>query len=370
LPNDKSFWDKSDIETIKDLIDASDKEFMNALLNDGLMSNDIILEEQDAFADGFEPTNAPGSRWKLKPNKINAVRRLGGISNNTNALNMIEFIHGKIEETNGNFATKGADPPARVNTASGLAMIREDRDSRSQPKKIDRAGGFRRLYELIDWSVLEFYNQDRIVLIRGKTEDEPTQPVTFNSDNLKMPVPQTQSGGLDDFRIDQTGLEPEQTQEPNTYYPRIDCEINVGQGIAKSPALTLQATQELAAIPVTPTNIELVCSMVDQMALPAGTKIKDSLREAVKMLQPPSQPGADPNAVIDQPQALDQGASQEQISEFLNSMPPEMVQYILDTVPEEDQPQVIDEMMQMQPEELAQTIGDIMDAVEEQKAGE
>lgn len=354
IPNDKSFWDRSEIETIKDLIDASDREFMNAIMNDAMMSNDIILHEQDAFSEGFEPNNMPGARWSLRPTKINAVRRLGGISNNTNALNMINFIHEKIEETNGNFATKGGDPPARVNTASGLAMIREDRDSRSQPKKIDRLGGFRRLYELIDWSVLEFYNQDRIILIRGKTKDDPATTIVFNSENLRKPVKKPMSSGLDEFKInpEQETKQEQETEVQETYFPRIDCEINVGQGISKSPALTLQATQELAAIPVTPQNVELVCSMVDQMGLPEANTIKDSLRASVP--PPPSPTPGTPG--------VQETDSSESINTFLKSIPPPVVQYILQ-LPEEQQPEIIQQMMAMETEELSQVIIDIMQEV-------
>lgn len=344
IPNAKSFWDKSEIETVKDLIDAGDKEFMNALINDAMVGNDVVVREQNVFADpDFRPNNVPGADWVVKDNKIGAVRRLGGIANNTNSINMINFIHDKIEETNGNFATKGGDPPARINTASGLAMIREDREARSTPKKIDRVGGFRRLYELIDWSVLEFYNQDRVILIRGKSENEPPQTITFNSDNHRMQAPQQQNPL--DFQQQPEGEDIAPTQ-PKTYFPRIDCEIQVGQGIAKSPALTLQATQELAGINVTPFNVELVCSMVDQMGLNDAKVIKDSLREAVKASQQPP-PGA--GGAVAQPMPE---ASPEEVMGFLHSLPEEMSQFILDNTPNDLIPQVATQLMQMPPEQI------------------
>ena len=350
-PNTKNFWDRGDIDAIKDLIDAADREFMNALLNSAMLGNDIILEEEGAFADGVEPVNMPGARWKVKTNKISAVRRLGGITNNSNSINMINFIHDKIEEVNGNFATKGAEVPSRVNTASGLAMIREDREKRSAPKKIDRVGGFRRLYELIDWTALEFYTTDRIVLIRGKN-GEPDRSMTFNSDLVKQPVPTAQSPI--DFL---PGEEPQEQPETQYYYPRIDCEINVGQGIAKSPALTLQATQELTKIPVNPVNIELVCSMIDLMGLNNGNQIKDSLRQAVQpqQAQAPGGPGG-PGGSGGPGLGMQRAPGPEEIEAFLDSLPEEIGRALYQALPQEKLGDVVQALMQIPPEQLPQAV--------------
>lgn len=345
IPNAKSFWDRSEIDTIKDLVDASDREFMNAILNDAMMSNDIILVEEDALKEGFEPSTMPGAKWRVNPNKINAVRRLGGVASNANALNMINFIHDKIEETNGNFATKGAEPPSRVNTASGLAMIREDRESRAAPKKKDRNGGFRRLYELIDWTALEFYNQDRVIMIRGKTESEPDRAMVVNSDQFRIPMSQPQNPL--DFQVD-PGMQAEQRAQ-QSYFPRIDCEINVGQGIAKSPALTLQATQEIAKLPINPQNVGLICSMVEQMGLPDAKEIKEELRQSV---QPQQQPGAG--------QMPPPEPAQEEMIDFLQQLPQPVAQSIVSTVSEEDIPAVVGHLMMLPPEQLQQEIADIM----------
>lgn len=356
-PNAKSFWDRSEIDTIKDLIDAGDREFMTAIMNDGMVGNDIIVREQNAFVDeDFMPNNMPGADWVVKQGQINAVRRLGGIANNTNALNMINFIHDKIEETNGNFATKGSDPPAGINTASGLAMLREDRENRSTPKKLDRQGGFRRLYELIDWSALEFYNQDRIIMIRGKTKQEQSRAITFNSEQFKQPVPRPQ----DPLDFQATGEDAVAQPAQEYYYPRIDCEIQVGQGIAKSPALTLQFTQELAKMNITPVNVELVCSMVDQAGLNDGQKIKESMRQAVQQQAQGGAGGELGNTQLPE-------AAPEEIMEFLHSLPEKMAQFIIQNTPSEVMPQVVAQLMQipaeqlqqLTPEQLAQLIGGV-----------
>jgi hypothetical protein len=49
IPVRKSFWDKGEIETCKDLFDAGNREFITAILNDAFMANDITLYEEDSL---------------------------------------------------------------------------------------------------------------------------------------------------------------------------------------------------------------------------------------------------------------------------------------------------------------------------------
>jgi hypothetical protein len=268
-PVEKSFWDKGEIEAIQDLVEAGDREFLNALLNDSLCGNDIILEEEDVYANGFRPTMEPGARWTLKTNKMGKVQRLGGLSTSSNTLNMIEFIHNKIQETNGNYdANMGDAPPANVKTLGGMAIMQENGNKRARIKKTDRNGGFRRLYELIDWTILEFYNQDRVLMIKDPDPSvKDRQPYSFNSENFKA---------FDDTTGEQ-------------YYPRIDCEINIGEGIKANKAFTLTATDQLSKTPINPGNAEIIKSEVDIMDLPNKQVIKDSIDKAVQMMQPPQQ---------------------------------------------------------------------------------
>lgn len=300
IPMAKSFWDKSEIEPIKDLVDAIDREFMTAILNDALSSNDVILIEEGALADGQALTNEPGAIVKMKANKIDKAKRLGGISSNANIVNMITFIRELIQETTGNFDSTQGKEPVRVTTASGIAQLNERADRRGVIKKADRLMGFQRLYELIDWTALEFYNTDRMILIRGKEEGEADDAFPFNSENHRI---------LDGIRTEQTG-------EPVYYYPRIDTEISAGDGLRKSKAFTIQATMDLAEAPITPENYKIILSFVELLDLPNKKEIKDAINQ--RFAQPMLTPGVTPGA------PAGGGSDQEgMIMEALASLSPE-----------------------------------------------
>jgi hypothetical protein len=294
VPGTKSFWDISEIEMIMDLVDAGDIEFFTAILNDRFMANDIVLMDEKAIIGDALPI--PGAVWKTAPGYFDKVKRLGGPSNNANLLNMLKFIHEKIEETNGNISTRGAEP-TRVTTSSGLAQLREDRDARANIKKMDRLAGFERLYELLDWTALEFYNTDRIILIRGKNEGEPDQSFVFNSDQYRQSKQQGEE------------------LEPEYYYPKVDVEIIAGEGILKSKAFTLSATQELMtmAASIRPDNAAIVTpiliSIIDLLDLPNKQEVKEAIQAALQQQQ--AQPDAGESPIP------------PEMVEYFNSLPPE-----------------------------------------------
>jgi hypothetical protein len=297
IPVDKSFWNKGEIETILDLVDSADREFLSAIMNDMFNANDITLIEQGALADGQKISGVPGETVIMKDGRINGVRRLGGLNNNINALNMINFIHEKIMETNGNFESSQGKEPMRVTTSSGIAQLNERANARKEIKKADRKTGFRRLYELIDWTALEFYNTDRIILIRGEG-NEPDKKTTFNSMQFRE-LDQNKAEKIYEKAIIE-GMSPEEALEiakSNAfYYPKVDIEINVGEGVKHSKAFTLAATEQLANTNITPANKEIVKSQIDIMDLPNKEDIKDSIDEAM----PPQGQNNDMQAIIDQ----------------------------------------------------------------------
>ena len=313
VPVRKSFWDRGEIETIKDLSDAANREFFTAILNDTFCANDIIVYEKDSLVS--EASTIPGAHWITKQGMVNSVKRLGGVSANGGLLGMIEFIQDRMEDTNGNYAAKGAEP-TRVTTASGFAQLREDRESRSAVKKAGRLEGFARLAELCDWTALEFFNQDRVILIRGKKEGESDTTVDFNSDNERIPSK---------YKLDPMTGEPVPTE---FYYPKIDVEITAGDGIQKSKAFTLAATQELAKMPITPENLGIVNSILDLLDLPDKNEIKDDLQKAL----------APPDLV-----SIYAGLPTE-IQPMVAQMPPEQRDAFL-TAPPEQQMQIIEQMM-------------------------
>ena len=74
--------------------------------------------------------------------------------------------------------------------------------------KADRTAGFQQLFELIDWTALEFFDTDRTIFIG--VVDNKTQPICFkfNSDNFKIA---NKSGQY--------------------YYPKVDTKINVSDAL-------------------------------------------------------------------------------------------------------------------------------------------
>ena len=307
IPMAKSFWDKSEIEPIKDLCDAIDREFMTAILNDALTANDIIITEEGALADGQTITNEPGKVVEMKANKMDRIKRLGGISANGNILSMITFIREIIQETTGNFDSTQGKEPVRVTTASGIAQLNERADRRGVIKKADRLMGFERLYELLDWTALEFYNTDRMVLIRGKEEGQQDESFSFNSENHRV---------LDSMRTDQT-------MEPVYYYPKIDTEISAGDGLRKSKAFTIQATQDLMGVQITPENYKIALSFVELLDLPNKKEIKDSINQRFLMANVPPEaipPGIDPGMTPEGQNIPPEPSQEELVTEALANM--------------------------------------------------
>ena len=319
IPVRKSFWDRGEIEAIQDLCDAADREFMTALLNDMMCANDIIVSEEGAIKnnDGKVP-NMPGAHVIVKAGLPNPIRRLGGVSANAGLVDMITFIQDRIEQVTGNNDAAFGVEPTRVTTASGIAQLNERADRRSNIKKAGRLEGFARLAELCDWTALEFYNTDRIILTRGDQEQEDQQMV-FNSDNYLM-------GGQP--QVDpMTGM-PMEAQEP-AYYPCIDVEVTAGAGINKSKAFTLAATQELLGIQVTPINKAIVFSLIDLLDLPEKDAIKESIEQGLAALATPPGMGGAPGqgGGVDMEQVLSQLDPDER--EALLNSPPEVQQKVM-----------------------------------------
>lgn len=325
IPVRKSFWDMGEIETIKDLCDAANREFFTAILNDMMVANDITVAEKGAILnnDGKLP-NMPGAHVEVTPGKIDAVRRLGGVSANGGLLAMIEFIQDRIEQTTGTNDAAYGKEPTRVTTASGIAQLTERADRRSNIKKAGRLEGFARLAELCDWTALEFYNQDRVILIRGQ-QDEEDRAMVYNSER-HMVQPQPQFDHITGMPVmDEMG---NMVQE-QPYYPCIDVEITAGDGINKSKAFTLAATQELLRTNVTPANKTIVLSMIDLLDLPEKESIKEGIEQAL-MVQAAPQAGGVPGSGgggVDIAQVLNQLTPEEQ--EAFKAAPPELQQKVI-----------------------------------------
>jgi len=334
IPVNKSFWSKGEIETIIELSDAGDREFLMAHMNDMFNADDMIVCEDDSLKAGTTIEKKPGAIIWTKPNKGGAVRRLGDRTGNSKALEMVNFIHEKIQETNGNFnVNMGKEPDANVKTLGALVLLNEKGEKRNNVKETPRNNGYRRLYELIDWTAMEFLNTNRTVLIRGKKEGED-KTITFNSENHKV---------LDATKTDSTGM-------PVYYYPRLDTEIIVSNPIQQSKGTMIQATEQVSTQldKLTPAKAVLLKSEIDIMGLPNAQDIKDAIDQQMQMIQQQPQQG------------------QADLAQFIKSLPEEVLQ-VMDAMPEEQRLQMIQEMMQLEPEQLQQFISELMGGNQEEQ---
>nr|DAF04429.1 MAG TPA: portal protein [Caudoviricetes sp.] len=306
--NENGFYNCSEIQPILPMVDAADRELANALLNDAFTANDIILQEENALADGEEMTNTPGAVVKTKPNAIGKVARLGGLQSGKNSLPMIEWLLSQIQRTNRNYETNQGKASG-VKTATELSMMRADVDSQMEIKKADRNGGFVRLYELIDWSVLEFYEDQREIYIGAKKPDE--KPVSFT---LITDAFDTGRPAITD------PITGEMVQESTHYWPMVDVTVNAGDGIIRSKAATLQALQNLVGVQVTQDNYKLMSAMVEVLDIPQKQEITQEWQDRFSPAVPPEviqALGQDPQLL----QLVTQAVAAKQMAQGAQGMP-------------------------------------------------
>lgn len=254
IPKEDSVWGKSELEAILPLIDASDRELAFAQLNSAFSSNDIIVAEENALADDGELDNSPGAVWKLRPGMMGKIQRLGNSAySETNQYNNSAYWRNIIQETTGNYELNQGAEPTHVTTASGIALLNERSKNRLQMKKVIKSEGFRRLYDLIDRTALEYYDDERIPLIGAA---EPGEKIYRFADMATYP------DGFD-----------------AAYVPTVDVRIHIGDGVANSKAFTVQAVSDLLKVPINADNFRLVQSFVELIGLPIRQKICDQLEE-------------------------------------------------------------------------------------------
>lgn len=120
-------------------------------------------------------------------------------------------------------------------------MQRSDATAQNDIKTADRNAGFERLYELLDWLALEFFDDDRLLFLGADTEKgREAESLNYNADRLSVEMPQM---------LDLTG---KVVREKWTYYPRVDVTITAGDSVVKGKQATLQALQALTASQITP----------------------------------------------------------------------------------------------------------------------
>jgi len=275
IRDENQFWNKSELFSIMELVDAEDRKLSMALLNDMFMSNDIILMEEDALADGTELDNSPGAINKVKKNRINSVARLGGLHTAGNATILLNYLKEQIERANRNYETNLGKETSRQTTASGLAMLREDSDEQNDIKKADRRAGFERLYELLDWLALEYFDDDRMIFLGADKEKRREEAIafSFNRDAFGIEMPTVYDS--------MTG---EPVREAWTYFPKVDVTVTAGDSVVRSKQATLNALGALASANITADNWQLYAAQLDILDIPDKAKIIEGWKQ--KFAQP------------------------------------------------------------------------------------
>ncbi len=249
IPNEGSIWGKSELELLIPLIDASDRELTFAQLNSAFCSNDIVLCEENAFSEGKVPDNSPGAVWKLRPGMMGKVQRLGNMGATQSAqFNSYGMYQNMMEQTTGNFDINQGKEPAKVTTASGIALMNERAKSRQSRKNAGRSEGFKRLYALIDKTCSEFYEDGRSVKCKGGL-------IEYKKEKLSCGC-----GG-------------------KLCVPEVDVKIHIGDGIANSKAFTVSAIGNLMNMDINADNYKLVKAYIELIGLPMRNEICEYLEE-------------------------------------------------------------------------------------------
>lgn len=266
-------WNKSELFPIIEMIDAADRKLAMGCYGDAMMANDIVLVEEGALAEGEEISNEPGAVIRLKPNRLNSVRRLGGVQSMSQAAVTVEWFKDQMERTNRNYETSRGKESERTTTASGLAMLRADADSQTDIKKADRDAGFERLYELLDWLALEFFDDGRMIYL-GAKKDSDEEPVRFrfNSDDLAETMPAV---------LDLAG---NVVREEWEYWPKVDVTITASDDVVKGKQKTLEALQVLSQAQITPENWKLFAAQLEILDIPNKQEIIDEWKQSFEGL--------------------------------------------------------------------------------------
>lgn len=250
-PTTDTLFGKSELLQLIPMIDTADREMIYAQLNSAFCANDIVVAEENAFAEGEGPDNRPGAVWKLRPGMMGKVQRLGNLGYaQANLYSNMERLKEIMRETVGNYTSFQGEEPDKVTTATGIALLNERAKSRKQIKLSDKFASYARLYNLVDRSALECYEDGRYLLLGA---------------------PKVEDKGMI-FKLSDYGGK-------NGYIPEIDVRIHVGDGLQNSKAFTVSALSDLIKTPITAENYKLVEAFVDLINIPIRQDITDMLEE-------------------------------------------------------------------------------------------
>ena len=261
IQDENRFWNKSELMPILELVDAADRKLAMSILNDTFLANDILLVEDGALADGEELTNEPGAIVHLKQGRMGGVQRLGGLQSVGKAAMEITWFKEQIERASRSYDTGTGKETARVTTASGLSMLRADGREQADIKRADRNAGFERLYELLDWLCLEFFDDDRMYLGAPEGMRAPGQRMIYNSADFARTLPEIRS------------LTGEVVRPSREFFPRVDITVQAADGARRDRQTTLQALDSLTRANVTAENWRIFAAELEILDIPDRQEI-------------------------------------------------------------------------------------------------
>lgn len=245
-PREDSVFGRSELEPIIPLIDATDRQLAFAQLNAAFSASDIILAEENAFADTDIPDCSPGAVWRLRPGMIDSVRRLGNLASESVAhYNIADRYRALIRETTGTYDFLQNDDLSQTKTATGLALLNEKAEGRMLTKNADKYTAFARLLRLADFMALENFSYSKIVKIGAA----PDTSKVYGFGEIA-------EGG---------------------YVPQLDVRIITGGNAKNLRSYTLSVITDLLSADINETNYLFVKAIVELSDLPMRKEICDML---------------------------------------------------------------------------------------------
>lgn len=291
IQDENEFWDRSEIEPIIELVDAADRELAYGLLNTAMNGAGMVVMEEGSLADGSSIENRPFGITVLKTGKTGTMQRVSGSSGLNAVADTVTFLQNQMERTVGNFDTSMGQEPARVTTSSGIAQMNERADARKNIKKADRNTGFQHLFELVDWSCLEFYDEERMIFIGSDDQELNERYAEITEGEYVENLKKEDGPIIFKYSSDKMAIK---NNRDELYFPKVDCTVQTSDSLVKSKAFSVQAIQDILRTNVTPQNVGLVKEYIDILGLPSRKAIKENLDSSLNInKQDPTQPSPD-----------------------------------------------------------------------------
>ena len=141
-------------------------------------------------------------------------------------------------------------------------MLRADGREQSDIKRADRNAGFERLYELLDWLSLEFFDDDRMLYLGApEGKSAPGQRMIYNSADFARTLPEVRS------------LTGEVVRPLREFFPRVDITVQAADGARRDRQTTLQALDSLTRSNITAENWRIFAAELEILDIPDRQEI-------------------------------------------------------------------------------------------------